>query len=83
MKEEIKVRSWRNKFRGNVNHGAKVLLILAATSMKCNHTQGAIIQMFRISGHKLVAVWLHFPTTATIGFLHHHHYQCTIVLRGP
>ena len=23
MKEEIKVRSWRNKFRGNVNHGAK------------------------------------------------------------
>lgn len=66
MKEEIKVRSWKNKFRGNVNHGAKVLLILAATSMKCNHTQCALIQVFRICGHKVVAIWLQFLTTVTI-----------------
>jgi hypothetical protein len=66
MKEEIKVRSWMNKFRGNVNHGAKVLLILAATSMKCNHTQGALIPTFRTCSHKAVAVWLHFLTTVTI-----------------
>jgi len=66
MKEEIKVRSWRNKFRRNVNHGVKVLLILAATSMECNHTQGTLIQTFRIRGHKMVAVWLHFPNTVKI-----------------